>query len=371
MNRSKQHGAVGFVAAVAAAGILISACSSSGSSPAVSTPGSDGGTGSAPNATKYTVGYSDPTGGSVALKVVGQALSAAGTQLGFKVITADAQLNTQKQVSDITQFIAEKVNAIVVYPLAVATLNPVLTQAKNAGIKVIGLDAVVKEPAANTSIAPYDSNLDNGASYSGAQEMATFMAGALHNQGNVLGVAINIPVPSIIFQVQQFETYLKQAGPNIHWLGTVPVADEDIGNDAQSITTSLTKNHNQVDGAMAFSDPAGLGAYQAMKAAGIANPVVAAAGGETTGVNALQAGQLTAMVDEVPWRQGLILGAMITRLRKGQSVPKWLQNPNVLYTKANISQYVTWTDAVAKVASGEYSCTPANSGGCPATVTGS
>src|SRR3954467_7216473 len=120
---------------------------------------------------EFTVGFSNPTGAAASLNATQDAVTALGKHVGFKVIPLDAQLNVQKQVSDINQFIAQKVNAIIVFPLAPSTLNPALQRARKAGIKVIGWDALQTPPAGGTSIAPYDTNVDQGLSFGGAQKL--------------------------------------------------------------------------------------------------------------------------------------------------------------------------------------------------------
>jgi ribose transport system substrate-binding protein len=79
----------------------------------------------------------------------------------------------------------------------------------------------------------------------------------------------------------------------------------------------------------------------------------------------VKGGKLTATIDIVPWRQGMILATLADKLMKGQSVPKWVENPVDLYTKANIAKYVDWDTAVKKIQSGALTC---KNGGCPSSI---
>ena len=314
---------------------------------------------------QFVVGFSNPTGAAASLNATQAAVTALGQHLGFKVIPLDAQLNVQKQVSDINQFIAQKVNAIIVFPLAPSTLNPALEKAQKAGIKVIGWDALQTPPAAGANIAPYDTNMDQGLSFGGAQKLVDLVGKSLKGQGNVLGVGIGAPVPSIAFQLKQYQKLLAKSYPKLKWLDTVENPTDNIAGGEKVVADAATRFHNQLNAVMSYNDASGLGAAIALRNAHVSNPIIVGEGGTPDAVSGVKSGKLTATIDIVPWRQGMILATLADKLMRGQSVPKWVENPVDLYTKANIAKYVNWDTAVKKIQSGALTC---KNGGCPASI---
>jgi len=314
---------------------------------------------------QFVVGFSNPTGAAASLNATQAAVVALGKHLGFKVIPLDAQLNVQKQVSDVNQFIAQKVNAIIVFPLAPNTLDPALARAQKAGIKVVGWDALQTPPAAGANIAPYDTNMDQGLSFGGAQKLVNLVGSMLHGQGNVLGVGIGAPVPSIAFQVKQYQALLAKSDPKMKWLATVQNPTDNIAGGEKVVADATTRFHGQINAVMSYNDASGLGAAIALRSAGVKNPVIVGEGGTPDAVAGVKGGKLTATIDIVPWRQGMILATLANKLMRGQSVPKWVENPVDLYTKANIAKYVNWDAAVKKINSGALTCA---NGGCPSSI---
>jgi ribose transport system substrate-binding protein len=373
-NRRRQvRGAL--VPCVVGLSVLVSACggSSSSSSSAAAPAAASSSTSAATTSTaastasqkQFVVGFSNPTGAQPSLNTTQAAVTALGKRLGIKVISLDAQLNTQKQVSDINQFIAQKVNGIIVFPLAPNTLNPALQRARQAGIKILGWDAFTQKPASGANIAPYDANFDQGLSYGGAKQLATLVGTTLHGSGNVLGIGIGAPVPSIAFQVQQYQHDIAAGYPNLKWLGTVQNATDDIAGGQKVTAQAITRFGGKINAVMSYNDDSAIGAAIALKSNGTHNAVIVGEGGTSEGVNAVKSGQITASVDIVPWRQGLIAATMMHDLLTNQSVPTWIENPVVMYTKSNIGKRLDWNTAVSQIASGQLTCA---NGGCPAPL---
>lgn len=314
---------------------------------------------------KYTVGFSNPTGAQPILQTFQKSLVAAGARLGIKVVPIDAQLNVQKQVSDINQMVAQHMNGIIVFPLAPGTLTPALNRAKKAGIKVLGFNAIVQRPAAGASIAPYDANFDQGEDYQGAQMLARYVATQLKGKGSVLGIGISVPVPSLHFMLRQYQSYLKKYAPNVKWLETASNPTDDIAGGQKVASQAVTKYQGKIDAVMAYNDDSAIGAAIALKSAG-KHAVIVGQNGDPQGVNAIKNGQMSAMVDIVPWREALIAATMMSDLLTGKKVPTWVMTPDEMYTKANIAKRLDWNKAVQQIKSGKLSCK--HGGGCPASI---
>jgi ribose transport system substrate-binding protein len=288
-------------------------------------------------------------------------LVAAGKTHNITVKPLDAQLDPNKQVSDINQFVAQHVDAIIVFPISQNSLKPALTRARKAGIKVLGFNAILKPTTKH--IAPYNANFDQGEDYQGARLLANYVGKQLNCEGNALGIVIGTPVPSLHFMVRQYKKYLTHKCPSVNWVGTAVNRDDNISGGQKAAAQALAKHNNNIQAVMAYNDDSAIGAAVAFKHAGVKNPIIVGQNGDPQGVKAIKDGRMSAMIDIVPWREALIGMTMVKRLLEGQSVPKWVATPVEMYTKANIDKRLDWDKAIQKISSGELSC--GHGGGCP------
>jgi ribose transport system substrate-binding protein len=302
----------------------------------------------------YTIGYSNPEGTQPVLNNFGEALTYAAAREGIRVISLNAALSVSKQVSDIQQFINDKVKAIVVFPLAGPPLIPVLTAARKAGIVVLGYNAVTNGAKSASAIYPYNADINQGIIHEGASEAAAYMVKQLHGKGNVLGVDIAAPVPSLHAFIAAEKADVTNGHPGIHWLETVSDVTDDIAGAAGPVADALTKYHDDIQGVMAYFDGAAIGAAQALKAAGV-KAVITGQQGNSTGVAAVRNGEISATINLKPYDQAVIALAMIRDLLAGKSkmVPLVVHPAVTLVTKSNLKQYVPWRVGLSEVKSGK------------------
>lgn len=365
------------MSAVAVLAAVLSACGSSGSKAAAGSSANSSGSNASSASTSdaaagsgcthqyasknWTVGFTNPQGAQPILHVFQQALEARDTCLGIKTIALDDQLNPDKQVTDVNQLVAQHVNVIITFPLSPGTLTAPLTAARKAGIKVLGFNAVVKPQEPTGSLYPYNADFNQGEDYQGASMLAKYVAQKLNGKGNVLGVTIQAPVPSLHFMVQQYQTYLKQYAPNIHWLETVANPSDNSSGGEQVAATALTKYHNNIQAVLGYNDDSAIGAAIAEKNAGVSNGINVGMNGDPQGVAAVKDGQQQAMIDIVPWREALIAADLSVKLLQGQTVPPVTHTPVEMYTSSNISQRLGWTAALKQIGNGSLTC---SNGGC-------
>jgi ribose transport system substrate-binding protein len=291
-----------------------------------------------------------------------KAITAAAARLGICVTTLDAKLDVTKQLADLNQFIAQKMDAIIIFPLAPNSLNPALNKAHAAGIKLLGLSAIVtdKQPQ---SVAPYDATYDQNAAVGGAKRLSQLVASRLHRKGNILGIGIGFPVPSLRFMMDNYRKFVTAGNPNLRWLGEVDNRSDDIVGGRTAAAQALTRFHGQkIDAVMAYSNDTAIGAALAFKAAHLPAPILIGQDGNPAGVEAVKSGQITAIGDSVPWRSGLIIANLVNRLLHNQNVPKVSFGRDEIYTKANIAKRLDWDQAIKMIASGKLTC---QNGGCP------
>lgn len=302
-----------------------------------------------------TIGFANPQGTQPVLQAFQQALTAAAKRKGDKVIALNAALSVNQQVSDIQTLISDKVNVIIVFPLAGPALFPVLGQARKAGIKLIGWNALIPTGKPVTSAAPFDADLDQGIIVQGAQDAANYVDQALHGKGNVVGINIAAPVPSLDALVGNYQADVTRGHPGVHWLGTLPDQTDSLSGGQTAMQDAITRFHGKINAVMAYTDESAIGAANALKSAGIHGTVLIGQQGNQDGINAIRSGVIQGDIDTQPWRQALYALGMATDLAAGKKVPPLVEFPTVFITKANLSGYVPWSQAISEISDGKMS----------------
>ena len=314
----------------------------------------------------YTIGFSNPTAAQPILQTFQASLTAAGKRLNIDVKSLDAQLDANKQVTDINQFVAQHVDAIIVFPLSQDSLTPALNRARQEGIKVIGFNAVLEPPKGD--IAPYDTNFDQGEDFQGAQLLADYVGKQLGGKGNVLGIGIGFPVPSLHFMMDNYRKFVTAANPNVSWADTVSNPTDDIAGGQKVTADAITKYEGDIQAVMSYNTASAMGAAVAFKNASIKQPIIVGQNGDPQSIEAIKNGSLSAVVDIVPWREALVGITLTKKLLDGDDVPNWIATPVELYTKDNVDKRLDWDEAVSQIKAGTLSC--ASGGGCPAELSG-
>lgn len=350
------------LAVATCATLILSACSSAGgtSSSPGATSESSGGSGATSSGNtsgkQVVIGWANPQAKQPIFTTFTDALNAAAARENIKIITLDGQADPSVQVSDIQTFITQKVDAIIVFPLVPPAEAAILNKAHAAGIKIIGLNAILPPDfgVTPTVSAPYDTNLDLGY-VSGAHTEALYIAQQLQGKGNVVGIKIPVPVPSLVAMMNTFQKYVTLGNPGIKWLGTLPDATDDLAGARSSMADAITRYHGDIQAVAAYTDIAAIGAYQALSAAGIKGTVIVGQQGNQTGVDALKAGQIQGDVDAEPYTAAVWALALAKAVVAGQTVPKFVSSPTTFLTKDNVNTYVPWSDGVSQIKSGQTS----------------
>lgn len=339
------------MAVVACAAMILSACSSSGGTDSGTVSGSTSGT----SGKQMVVGWADPQAKQPLFTTFTDALNAAAARENVKIIALDGQANPATQVSDIQTFITKKVDAIIVFPLVPAAEAAILNKAHDAGIKIIGLNAILPSAPGQTPTvaAPYDTNLDLGY-VDGSATAAKYVAKQLHGKGNVVGMKLPVPVPSLVAMLKTYNSVVT-AGNSIHWLAELPDATDDLAGARSSMADAITRYKGNIQGVLAYTDIAAIGAAQALSAAGIKGTVVIGQQGNQTGIDALKAGQIQGDLDVKPYTAAVWALALTKKVVAGTDFPKFVRSPIRFLTKDNVSSYTPWPDGVSQIKSGKTS----------------
>lgn len=336
MNRKfRRRSAV--AASLVAAALAAGACSSSGSGAA----GSAGASGGAVGNGSWVVGYSQSNNAEpyrAQLNIQLQYYMRQYPNLKLLPIT-DAHQDSSTQVSQVQNFIQQKVKTLIVSPNEPGPLTAPVEQACAAHIPVIILDRTVNTNCYTTFIG--------GNNYQEGKLAGEYALKALPNGGNVVELrGIMSDTPQIL-RDKGFRDAVK-ANPKIHIIESRDC--KWLKQDAEVVMQQWLQKDPKIDLVYSQNDPMALGAYLAAQAANRAKQMKFIGGdGLATpdgGIRAVELGQLSiSFIYPTAAKQA----AEITeKLSKGEKVPhKWVlpitpvtpQNAQKLYSEYNDARF--------------------------------
>lgn len=285
------------------------------------------------------VGWSAPR---IANELVGRLGSVVEKEIkaqGGTVTTLDADADVAKQVSQMQQFVNDKMDAIVVWPLDATALGPVVKQAKAAGIPVIAMEA---SPQADGDIGDFTGQVIYGRDL-GAYVAASLMA-EINPKAKVAVGRFAVPVPSIVYYADRAKYWAEQKGLSV--VGIFDNPSDDIAG-GESMAGPILAANPELKGFLNYNDATAMGVSAAAKSAsrGITS---FGQNGEDAGVDAVTAGTsaLTYQPPVVQIGKELVAGAYLAQA--GQTIPKTVYTgPGTFITKDNVAGAKKMGDLIA------------------------
>ena len=248
------------------------------------------------------------------------------TKLGFKqLVFSDAQQKQENQISAVRACIQQKVNVIALPPVVEDGFEPVLTEAKNAGIPVIIVDRSV---SADKSL--YASHIGSDMVLEGERSAAEFNK-LLPNGGAVLELSGTTGSGAAVGRAKGFRNKLNS---------NIKILDSQTGNftraEAIPVMQAFLKKYKagtDFQGIFIHNDDMGIGAIEALKGAGVkpGDLKIVSVDGTRGGFQAMVDGWFQADVECNPLL-GPQVAEMALKLMNGQTIDREvLTNETVYY----------------------------------------
>lgn len=206
---------------------------------------------SASTATK-TVGVTLQTRAHVFYRDLEEGLLEEAKAQNYELIITAGEFDLGKQMSQIEDFVARKVDAIVLVPVDSKGVGPAIAKANAAGIPVFTADIAAHEGSVVSHIAS-----DNIA---GGRLAGEFLVQALNGSGTV--AIINQPnVTSVLDRVQGFREVIARS-PKIKVVADVN--GEGVRDKAFTATSDVLQAHPGLKGIFGINDDSALGALDAV-----------------------------------------------------------------------------------------------------------
>lgn len=217
----------------------------------------------------------------------------AAAALGAKIVFADAQNQSAKQASDVENFIAQGVNAILISPMTTDSLVPAIEDAVKAGIPVATVDR-----KANTDKVLVHVGADN---VQGGRAAAQFIIDKLGNKGTVIELEGTPGSSAAIDRKSGFDEVMNKSNVKI----LVSQNAEFDRAKGQNVMESLIQKYPKFDAVFGANDEMIIGAIEAMSGAGIdpASKVTIGFDATPDAFQYMKEGKLNATIDQFPGKQ--------------------------------------------------------------------
>jgi inositol transport system substrate-binding protein len=254
----------------------------------------------------------------------------AQTKPGVKVVMVDAQSDVQKQFSQVENFVAQKVDAIILNPCELEASTPAVDYVKKAGIPLVLVNQTTKSAG--------DSYIGSNDFEAGRMAMEA-IAKKLNGQGGVLMLhGIMGTSAQLQREAGAREVFAKYPG--------LKLVDHQTASWDRAKAMALTENWIQAhkgkfSAVFAHNDEMAMGSLLALERAGLKKDVyVIGIDAIAQALSAVKEGRLDATVfqDAVGQGKGSVDAAIL--LAKKQPCPKETMIPFQLIIRENVTQFL-------------------------------
>jgi len=261
----------------------------------------------------------------------------AKTLPGVSVQIEDAKDDVSKQLSQVQNFIANGMDAIIVNPVDTSATAAITKAAADAGVPLVYVN---REPADVDKLGPKAAFVASNEAESGTLETKQICK-VLGGKGNILVIEGQLSNQAAVQRTKDIHEVI--ATPDCS--GIKIIAEQTAEWDrtkGQNLMTNWLSKGMQFDAVVSNNDEMAIGAIQAMKAAGVDTKKAVVGGVDATqdALASMKAGDLKVTVFQDAAGQGK--GAVDTALKliKGEKVDKKVYIPFQLVTPDNMDKFL-------------------------------
>jgi ribose transport system substrate-binding protein len=255
---------------------------------------------------------------------------------GYEIVVTDAQGQMSKQVSDVEDLIARRVDAIFLPPQQFEGIAPALSAAKAAKIPVFLLDREAVGTPGQDYVTFIGSNfVEEG------QRAGDWVVKNTNGKAGVVILEGTAGSSVARDRNQGFMDAIKNS-PDIKILASQPA--DFVRANGQKVMENLIQAYGKdIKVVNAHNDEMALGAIQALKSAGM-NPgkdvLVVSVDGQKSALEAIVAGDMNVTVECNP-RFGPVAFDTFEKFLRGEQIPPKIINQDRFFDATNASQFVS------------------------------
>jgi len=249
---------------------------------------------------------------------------------GMEVILTSCEFDIARQQNQISDFIVQRVDAMVLAPCDSKAVGTSIAEANKAGIPVFTVDiaALAEGVDVVTHIAT-----DN---YSGGRLAAEAVLEAIGRSGQV-AIIDHPEVESVILRTRGFLEVINEANAENARLEVVAqLPASGVQDRAFRVAEDILQAHADLDAIFAINDQTALGAVAALEKSGRSGQVkVIGFDGTLEGKQAIRDGKVYADVIQHPDEIGKSVVMAIIGYMAGETLPKEILIPATIYRQAD------------------------------------
>ncbi|MFI1395396.1 ABC transporter substrate-binding protein [Streptomyces sp. NPDC020681] len=277
-----------------------------------------------------TVGFSQSEKEANPFRIAETAsIKAEAGQRGVKLLTANAQSQFAKQISDVQDLISKGVDLLVIAPLNSDGWEPVLQQASAKKIPIVTIDRKINAEACKDYVSFIGSDFTEQ-----GKRAADQMIEATGGKGEI-AILLGAPGNNVTTErTKGFKDQIQAKAPGLK------VVFEQTGEFArekgQSVTEQLIQSKPGITGIYAENDEMGLGAVNALKGAGkkAGDVKIVTIDGTRNAVQGIVDGWIFGVVESNP-RFGPLAFQTLDSFTKGEAVGENIVIQDSEYAAAN------------------------------------
>ena len=260
---------------------------------------------------------------------------------GLELQVEDAQNDVAKQLSQIQNFIASGVDAIVVNPVDTSATQAMTDAASAAGVPLVFVN---RQPINVDTLPDNQAFVASNEADSGTLEtleVCRLLAASGKTEANIYVMMGELSNQAAVMRTQDIHDVMASGNCGV----TLNIIDEQTANwsrdQAQSLMSNWLSTATPFDAVIANNDEMAIGAIQAMKAAGMDMASVIVGGVDATqdALASMAAGDLDVTVFQDAAGQGAGALDAALKLAKGEDVDQKVYIPFQLVTPENMADY--------------------------------
>jgi len=252
---------------------------------------------------------------------------------GMEVSFFDPAMDPQKQVSMIEDCIAAQFDVIAVNAVDPVAVIPAIKKAKEAGIKVITVNANVDKSGAS-----YIEGFIGSQSFDQGYAVGLMIAKALNNTGNIVLVTGNPGQTDAVNRTEGMKSAFKNQGANIKILA------EQTGkwskDEALKVMTDMLTKYPKIDAVFGHDDPMALGALAAVNASGRTGIKAFGVNGNKEACESIKSGEMFGTALQLSYLVGVYAVRAAYDLKAGRLISSETLAPTAPVTPENIDQWM-------------------------------
>lgn len=313
-NRWSRRGSVVLVLA----GLALTACSNGGGT-------SSSGTGTGSGGGKCTIGMTQINQTAAFFTQMNEGANAAAKSAGCTLNIANANDDSAKQNSDIENFVSQGVTGLIVVAIDVNGVLPAVKAARDKGIKVVAIDAKLKDGSVDTFVG-----VDN---VKAGEQIGKWVVDNGLAKDKSYGI---VDAKNSFIQNQREDGFRKvvDAGGAKY---TQSVSGDNVQEKAATAAQNLVTSQSSLDVIYTTGEPATVGAVAALKGNGKTKII----GWDLTKqvIGGVDAGLCAAVVQQDPKQEGVEAVKELKSLIDGGSAKSFIDVPITIVTKSNVDPY--------------------------------